>query len=100
MSMSAFSKTEIDNRLVEQKGGLHQKLNTEMFLELKKFFANRDNEITKEEFRRRLKMICGLTYEDDEFNLLYMKIDSERFPILVEFFMSNIKSDFSDEEIL
>lgn len=58
---------------------LHRKVNVEMFMRLKRAFQIHNNWLTKQEFRKILYSICGLVLEDEDYEVLYMKIDSERY---------------------
>lgn len=56
---------------------LHKRLEKHMLLKLKKIFQQRGC-LESETFRSVLSKVVGLKYTDEEFNVLFMKIDSFR----------------------
>lgn len=56
---------------------LHEKLDKPMLLKMKKVFDQKGS-MEKGAFRKLLAQVSGLKYTDDEFNVLFLKIDSSR----------------------
>lgn len=60
------------------RAGLHEVLDQETIMQLKRHFKQKNMWLYKSDFRLALAEICNIHYEDDEFEVLYMKVDSER----------------------
>ncbi|XP_041987733.1 WD repeat-containing protein on Y chromosome isoform X2 [Aricia agestis] len=61
---------------------LHERCNVTDIIKLKKAFTTFGNKLTPKQFRELLQTLLNIEYDDEEFNILFMKINSNRCGVI------------------